>query len=134
MGKSRNKHPFDDDSFVGDWIDWMGSPEGQLSIEASCVLWDLMESVQLDARQRELIWPESERLSLEQSADRIQRDHPDFPRPRIESFLVSWLENCAPEEYSEEQLRELDDLVEPWLRDLECQARLDAKQPRTPDS
>ena len=30
---------------------------------------------------------------------------------------VGWLENCAPESYSERQIEELDRLIEPWLDD-----------------
>lgn len=119
MGKQPEKHPFEDNPFVEGLLDWMGSPEGQRSIEVSDVLWDLMEEVQLDARRRELIWSEAERLSLDQSIERIQQQYPDFPRERIESFLISWLENYAPEDYSQDQLDELDQLAEEWIDDLE---------------
>ncbi len=37
----------------------MDSPEGQQSIEVRDVLWNLLEDVQLDAKQRKLIWPDS---------------------------------------------------------------------------
>lgn len=119
VAKRRDQHPFEDNPFLDGLLDYMGSPEGQLSIEVSDTLWDLMENVQLDARRRELIWREGERLSLEQSALRIQTKYPHFPPERIESFLISWLEHYAPEGYSQEQLDELDELTEPWLADLE---------------
>lgn len=133
MGKRREqheKHPFEDNPFADGLLDWMGSPEGQRSIEVSDTLWDLMDNVQIDARRRELIWPEAQRLSLEQSVQRIHKEHPSLPRPRIESFLISWLENCAPEGYSQQQLEELDQLTEQWLDDYE-RAR---KPARTRDS
>lgn len=119
MGKRREKHPFEDNPFVEGFLDWMGSPEGQTSIHVSDTLWQLMENVQLDPRRRKLIWPDAKPLSLEQSVERIQKQYPDFPRERIESFLLSWLENYAPETYSQEQLDELDRLTELWLEDLE---------------
>lgn len=119
MGEQPEKHPFEDNPFAEGLLDWMGSPEGQRSIEVSDVLWDLMEEVQLDARRREIIWSEAERLSLDQSIERIQQQYPDFPRERIESFLISWLENYAPEDYSQDQLDELDQLTEEWMDDLE---------------
>jgi hypothetical protein len=31
--------------------------------------------------------------------------------------VLGWLENCAPESYSERQLEELDRLIGPWLDD-----------------
>jgi hypothetical protein len=47
------------------------SPEDEQLIEVSDTLWDLLEDVQLDARQRKFIWPDAERLDLEQSVQRI---------------------------------------------------------------
>jgi hypothetical protein len=119
VGKRREKHPFEDNPFAEGLLDWMGSPEGQRSIEVSDTLWELMDNVQLDARRRELIWPEAQRLSLEQSVQRIHKEHPSCPRERIESFLISWLENYAPEGYSQEQLDQLDQLTEQWIDDYE---------------
>jgi len=119
VGKRRDKHPFEDNPFVDGLLDYMGSPEGQLSIEVSDTLWELMENVDLDAQRRELVWPEAERLTLEQSAERIQRAYPHFPAERIETFLISWLEHYAPEGYPQEQLDALDELTEQWLADLE---------------
>jgi len=122
MGKQRDPHPFEDNPFVDGLLDYMGSPEGQLSIEVSDTLWEVMENVQLDARQREFIWPEAQRLSFDQSIAHIQNQYPDFPPQRITSFLISWLGNYAPEGYSSEQLDELDQLTEPWIDDLERQS------------
>lgn len=119
MGKQREKHPFEDNPFAEGLLDWMSSPRGQRSIEVSDVLWERMEEVQLDAQRRELIWSKAERLSFDQSIERLQQQYPDFPRERIESFLISWLENYAPEDYSQDQLDELDQLIEEWLGDLE---------------
>jgi hypothetical protein len=122
MGKQRDPHPFEDNPFVDGFLEYMGSPEGQLSIEVSDTLWEVMENVRLDARQRELIWPEAERLSFDQSIDYILKQYPDFPPQRITSFLISWLGNYAPEDYSQVQLDELDQLTEPWIDDLERQS------------
>jgi hypothetical protein len=134
MSQRRDKHPFEDNPLIDGWLDWMGSPEGQLSIEVSDALSELMENVQLDARRRELIWPKAERLSLERSVERIQKDYPRFPRQRIESFLISWLEHYAPDGSSQEQLDELDCLVEQWIDDCERQPKPHAKRLRTRDS
>jgi len=134
MGKRREQHPFEDNQFLEGFLDWMGSAEGQLSIEVSDALWQLMEHVHLDARRRELIWPEAQRLSFEQSVQRIQNEYPHFPRERIESFLISWLEHYAPEGYSQEQLDALDQLAEQWITDLERRPQTTHNTERTRDS
>lgn len=65
MGKQRREQPqdtiFADNPFLDGLLDWMGSPEGQQCIALRDVLWDLMEHVQLDAKQRKLIWPDASR-------------------------------------------------------------------------
>jgi hypothetical protein len=66
--------------FIDEISEWMDSPEGEQWTEISDALEDLLKNVQLDAKQRKFIWPDSERLDLEQSVERIKKQYPDFPR------------------------------------------------------
>src|ERR1700736_5755627 len=43
---------FVDNPFVDGFLEWMGSREGRQCIEVRDVLWDLLEDVELDAKQR----------------------------------------------------------------------------------
>jgi hypothetical protein len=52
---------------VDGFLEWMGSREGRQCIEVRDVLWDLLDDLELDAKQRQLIWPDAERLDLVQS-------------------------------------------------------------------
>jgi hypothetical protein len=96
IGKQRREQPqdsiFANNPFVDGFFEWMGSREGQQCIEVRDVLWDLLEDVQLDAKQRQLIWPDAERLDLEQSIQRIQKLYPDLPRDEVEEFVLNWIE------------------------------------------
>jgi hypothetical protein len=123
MGKRRAKHPFEDNPFIDGFLEWMGAPEGQQSIEALDLVFGALEHAGVDARQRKIVWADGKRLSIEQSTDRIHAGHPGVPRHRIETHVLGWLENCAPESYSERQLEELDRLIGPWLRDYERTSR-----------
>ena len=132
MGKLRQKkHPLEDNPFVEGFLDWMDSEEGQSSIEVSTTVWELMKDVQLDARGRKILWLDAQGLSIDQSVQRIHRVYPQFPCERIASFLTSWIEQYAPENYSEEQLDELDWLTEPWIDEYGRQVKSAAKRPRT---
>jgi len=119
VGKSRAKHPFEDNPFVDDFLEWMGSSEGQHSVDALDVVFAALAKADVDARRRKIVWEDGKRLSIEQCADRIHAAHPDVPRESIETHVVGWLENFAPESYSERQLGELDRLTETWLDDYE---------------
>ena len=71
-----------------------------------------------DAKQRQLIWPDAERLDLVQSIQRIQKLYPDFPGHEIEEVLINWIDTgYDPKNYSQAQLNELDSLTERWVAD-----------------
>ena len=106
MSKQRREQPqgsiFANNPFLDGIFEWMDSPEGQQCIELRDVLWNLLEDVLLDAKQRKLIWPDAERLDLEQSIQRVQKKYPDFPRDEVEEFLLDWIDmGFDPENYSE---------------------------------
>ena len=125
MGKRRakpsgkDKHPFEDNPL----LDRMDSPAGQHSIEALDLVFGELDHVDVDAKQRKIVWTDGKRLSIEESAERLHANHPDIPRDLIEDHVFGWLENCAPESYSEQQLEEFDRLMEPWLEDYERKQR-----------
>lgn len=119
MGKRRAEHPFEDNPFVDGFLEWMGSSEGEHSVDALDRVYAALENADLDARQRKIVWDDGQRLSIEQSAERIHAEHPDVPRELIETHVVGWLESFAPESYSERQLEELDRLAEEWIDDYE---------------
>src|SRR6195256_4830789 len=143
MGKPRKEQPeaesiFANNPFIEGLFEWMDSPEGQQSIAVRDVLWDLLEGVQVDAKQRQLIWPgakrtaQKERLDLDQSVQRIQKMCPEFPGGEIEEFLLDWIDmGYDPENYSQAQLDELDKLTERWVADHRRKAKPSKKHKRT---
>jgi hypothetical protein len=136
MARQRKEDPqdgiFTNNPFIDEFFEWMDSPEGGQYMEISNVIWTLLEDVQLDARKRDVIWPGAQRLDLEQSVQRIQKLHPDFPREGIEESLINWIEmEYAPESYSEAQLDELDKLTERWIADHLRKAKTSKNRKRT---
>jgi hypothetical protein len=140
MGKRRNQHPqplqdifagniFAANPFLDDLLAWRHSPEGEQFAAFSDVLCDVMEDVQLDARKRQFIWPDGERLDLDQSVARIQAQYPDRRRDWIEEYLIDWIEmDYAPEHYSTAQLDELDSLTARWIADHSRRCRKTTKR------
>ena len=119
MGDWRTEHPVENGSFPDDSVDWMDTPEGQQSIEALDLVFGALDHVDVDARQRKIVRTDGKRLSIEEAAERLHAEHPDMPRDLIETHVFGWLENCAPESYTDEQMEEFDQLMEPWLEDYE---------------
>ena len=85
MGKQRKEHPqdsiFASNPFLDGLFDWMDSPEGQQCIAVRDVLWDLLEDVQLDAKQRKLIWPVVTPANLARYSGYGGDEHRDLARP-----------------------------------------------------
>ena len=136
MSKQRKQLPevsiFANNPFLEELLALRDSPEDEQLIEVSDTLWDLLEDVQLDARQRKFIWPDAERLDLEKSVQRIQKQYSHFPRDQIGEFLIDWIDmGYAPEHYSQAQLDELDRLTERWVSDHLRRAKTAKKGKRT---
>ena len=96
MGNWRTERPVENGSFPDDSVDWMDTPEGQQSIEALDLVFGALDHVDVDARQRKIVWTDGKRLSIEESAERLHAEHPGMPRDLIETHVFGWLENCAP--------------------------------------
>lgn len=102
----------------------MDSPEGELSMEVSDAVWELLDTASVDAAKRHIIWEDGETLDIDQSLDRIHKTHPDFPLPLIETHLLAWLEGgFVPEGYSEKAMEQFESKIERWLKDHERQHR-----------
>lgn len=132
MGKQRDQHPFEDNPFIEDFLDWMNSPEGQLSDAARETVWTLLEQADVDAKHRKIIGEDGQRLSISESAQRIHADYPQFLLELLETQVIGWLEmEFAPPTYSQKQLDELDRLTEKWIDDHERQAEAARTRGRT---
>jgi hypothetical protein len=122
MGKRARRHPSDDHSFLEDFSEWMGSPEGDQYREVSETLAELLENIQLDAQHRQFIWPDDKRRSLEQSVQHIRKQYPRFTANTIADALISWAEQgYVPKDLSQKELAELDRLTEQWVDEYERQ-------------
>jgi hypothetical protein len=137
MGKPRKEHPeeesiFANNPFIEGFFEWMDSPEGEKHREIYDALSKLLEDVHLDASERKVIWPDAERLDIEQSVQRIQKRYRDFPRGEIEEFMIDWIDmGYEPENYSPAQFDELDSLTERWVADHLRNAKTSKKRKRT---
>jgi hypothetical protein len=122
----------EDTSFIGDVLAYMNSPEGELFLEVGEDASAMLESADVDAKERQIIWDDGERLSISASAQRIGVEYPEYPLDMIEKNVIIWLESeFAPASYTPEQLDELDRLTEAWIQDHKRQAKPAGKRSRT---
>ena len=107
---------FENNPFIEGFAQWMDSSDGELFDEVRDLTWQSLKNVDVDASARKLIWEDGNRLSIDESVQRIHADYPQLPLDLIEYKVIAWLEmEFAPESYSQEQLDELDRLTEKWI-------------------
>ena len=117
--------PLDIEDFVahsplGGFFEWMGSPEAELCEEVTFAVWGRLRSVSVDAEGRNLLWEDGSTLGLGESVQRLHHEYQEYPLDLVESSLTSWLEmEYVPEDYSEEQIDDLDRLTAAWLEDYQ---------------
>jgi len=94
--------------FIEGFLEWMDSPEGQLSIEAIDLVHPLLEKLQVDAKARKILWTDGEQLTIDESVKRIHAEYPELPAEVIEEKLISWLEmEYEPTGATQKQIDEL---------------------------
>jgi hypothetical protein len=122
----------EDPSFVDDVAEYADSPEGMLYTEVGDTVMDVLERADVDARARQIIWEDGQRLSIGASALRIRAEHPDYPLNSVEEHIIEWLlGEFAPSTYTSKQLDQLDRLTEAWVKDHERHAKAAQKGSRT---
>jgi hypothetical protein len=86
--------------FLDGFSEWMDSPEGELSIEVSDAVWELLETASVDAGKRHIIWEDGEELDIDQSLDRSRSGSPPGAARSPKSLrrcCSRWLPTCFTE-------------------------------------
>ena len=118
MSKENKFSVWENNPFIEGLFEYMDSPRGQLADEVREVTWQMLETVDVDAADRKLIWEDGRRLSIDESVQRIYAECPEYPVDLIEGRLISWLEmEFTPKGYSQEQMDLMDRLTEEWVDD-----------------
>lgn len=113
--------------FLEGFLDWMGTREGLESMDAlDCVL-NVLEGATVEASERKIIWPDAQRLSIEQSVERIHK-HSGLDRQAILSHLIGWLQmEYEPQGLDEDQMQRFEKQIDAWV------AKYDGALPTTSD-
>jgi hypothetical protein len=118
VSKENEFSVWENNPFIEGLFEYMDSPRGQLADEVREVTWQMLETVDVDAADRKLIWEDGRRLSIDESVQRIHAECPEYPVDLIEGRLISWLEmEFTPKGYSQEQMDAMDRLTEEWVDD-----------------
>ena len=80
---------------------------------------DALEHASVDPLERQILWADGARLSIEASARRIHAQS-GMPLDSIQSHVVGWLEmTYEPQGLDEHQMEEFELLIEQWIAPYE---------------
>jgi hypothetical protein len=114
--------------FLEGFSDWMGTREGLESMDALDCVFNALQGATVEASERKIIWPDTQRLSIEQTVDRIHK-HSGLDRQAILSHLIGWLQmEYEPQGLNEDQMQRFEKQIDAWI------AKYDLSLPTTPDS
>jgi hypothetical protein len=109
------------------FLDWMGTREGLKSMEALDGVFNGLEGATVEASERKIIWPDGQRLSIEQSVERIHKTS-SLARQAILSHLIGWLQmEYEPEGLDADQMQRFENQIDAWV------AKYDGALPTTSD-
>ena len=107
------------DFFEG-FAQWLDSDKGETSMEAMDAVAVALQRADLDIKQRRIIWPDGKRLTIDQTAKRIQKQSGGDLKS-IASHIVGWLEmNFEPKDMDEKQMEIFEAQIEKWIEDYQA--------------
>ena len=80
---------------------------------------DALETASVDPLERQILWADGARLSIEATARRIHAQS-GMPLDSIQSHVVGWLEmTYEPQGLNEHQMEEFERLIDQWIAPYE---------------
>jgi len=88
-------------------------------MDALDCVFNALDGAKVDPFKRRIIWPDGERLSIDQSVERIRKDS-GFDNQAILSHLIGWLQmEYTPEGFDEAQMERFENQIESWVEEYE---------------
>jgi len=106
--------------FLGDFHQALDSEEGDKSMEALDAVGDALHDADLDIKNRRIIWSDGERLSVDQTAERIHKQS-GADLSRIKIHVIGWLEmGFVPNGLNEKEMELFEIQIGDWADDYEA--------------
>lgn len=105
--------------FMEGFAQWMGSEEGLQSMKALECVSDALDGASVDTFEKKIIWPDRQRLSIEQSVERIQ-EKSGLDKHAILSHIIGWLQmEYVPEGLDDKQMGMFELQINNWVEEYE---------------
>jgi len=102
---------------------WLESEEGLQSLEAVDCVYNALDGASVDISEKKIIWSDGQRLTIEQSAERIHSEM-NLGKDAIINHIIGWLQmEYVPEGLDDEQMEMFESQINAWVEDFEGSRR-----------
>ena len=113
------KSPGIETDFMEGFAKWMESEEGLQSMEALDYVFEALDGAEVDIAEKKIIWADGQILTIEQSAERIQKQA-DLDMYAILSHIIGWLQmEYVPKELDDKQMEMFEYHIDVWVEEFE---------------
>jgi hypothetical protein len=105
--------------FMEGFAQWLESEEGLESLDAVDCVYNALDGASVDIAEKKIIWSDGQRLTIEQSAERIHREM-NLYQDAIVNHVIGWLQmGYVPEGLDDEQMEMFESQINAWVEDYE---------------
>ena len=105
--------------FMEGFAQWLESEEGLESLDAVDCVYNALDGASVDIAEKKIIWSDGQRLTIEQSAERIHREM-NLGQDTIANRVIGWLQmGYVPEGLNDEQMEMFESQINAWVEDYE---------------
>ncbi len=105
--------------FMEGFGQWLESEAGLQSLDAVDCVYSALDGASVDIVEKKIIWSDGQRLTIEQSAEKIHREM-DLCQDAIINHIIGWLQmGYVPEELDDEQMEMFESQINAWVEDFE---------------
>jgi acetolactate synthase small subunit len=98
---------------------WLESEEGLQSMEAVDCVYNALDGASVDVSEKKIIWPDGQRLTIEQSAERIHCET-NLCQDAIIGHIIGWLQmEYVPEGLDDEQMEMFESQINALVEECE---------------
>jgi hypothetical protein len=117
MKMKRTQPPETD--FMEGFAQWLESEEGLQSLEAVDCVYNALDSASVDISEKRIVWSDGQRLTIEQSAERIHSEM-NLCQDAIINHIIGWLQmEYVPEGLDDEQMEMFESHINAWVEEYE---------------
>jgi len=105
--------------FMEGFAQWLESEEGLESLDAVDCVYNALDGAAVDIAEKKIIWSDGQRLTIEQSVERIHREM-NLCQDTIVNHVIGWLQmGYVPEGLDDEQMEMFESRIDAWVEECE---------------